>query len=151
MDNKFHTGRILDNIKKMKSDAPVKLANMTQRFFLSSFTDQGWNGDSGLNKWKEVQRRIPGTSEYKYPKTKQLSRRTSPILVRTGKLRRAVSDSIRLATFEKIRLTVPLEYGKYQNDGTSHMVKRKFMGDGPVLRKKQRELIINEVSKVWQG
>ena len=149
-DNKFHTGKILENIKKMKADVPTKLANMTQRFFLESFTNQGWSGDGGLNKWKEVKRRQPGTPEYKYPKTKQLSRRTSPILVRTGKLRRAVSNSIRLATFEKIRLIVPLDYAKYQNDGTNHIAKRKFMGDGPELRKRQRALILNEMGKIWQ-
>jgi hypothetical protein len=150
-DNKFHTGKILENIKKMKADVPVKLANMTQRFFLASFTEQGWGGDGGLNKWKEVKRRQPRTPEYKYPKTKQLSRRTSPILVRTGKLRRAVSNSIRLATFEKIQLVVPLEYAKYQNDGTTRITKRKFMGDGVALRKKQKALILNEMAKVWQG
>ena len=150
-DNKFHTGKILENITKMKADAPVKLANMTQRFFGASFTDQGWAGENGLNKWKEVKRRQEGTPEYKYPKTKQLSRRTSPILVRTGKLRRAVSNSIRLATFEKIRLVVPLEYAKYQNDGTSKIAKRKFMGDGAALRKKQKDLLIKEIEKIWQG
>lgn len=149
-DNKFHTGKILENMAKMKREMPVKLANMTQREFSASFTKQGWSGDGGNQNWKEVQRRIPGTPEYKYPKTKQLSRRTSPILVRSGKMRRAVSNSIRTATFEKIQLVVPLSYAKYQNEGTEDIVQRKFMGDGRELRRKQKALMIKEIGKVWQ-
>ena len=148
-DNKFGFGKKLENIAKMKRDLPVLLANQAQREFTAAFTDQNFTAGNG-QQWQEVQRRIAGTPEYKYPKTKGLSRRTSPILVRTGKLRRAVSNSIRMATFEKIQLVVPLDYAKYQNDGTDNIPQRRFMGDGINLRRKQKDLINREIKKVWQ-
>ena len=148
-DNKFGFGKKLENIAKMKRDLPVLLANQAQREFTAAFTDQNFTAGNG-QQWQEVQRRISGTPEYKYPKTKGLSRRTSPILVRTGKLRRAVSNSIRMATFEKIQLVVPLDYAKYQNDGTDNIPQRRFMGDGINLRRKQKDLINREIKKVWR-
>ncbi len=148
-DNKFKFGERLEKISKMKKELPILLANQAQREFTAAFTNQNFTAGNG-QQWQEVQRRIQGTTEYKYPKTKGLSRRTSPILVRTGKLRRAVSNSIRLATFEKIQLVVPLDYAKYQNDGTNNIPQRRFMGDGITLRTKQKDLINREIKKVWQ-
>lgn len=132
----------------MKQDLPVILANHAQNYFVSSFTKQGWD-DKG---WKEVKRRQPGTDEYKYPKFKGLSRRTSPILVRTGRLRRAVSNSIRSATFQSVRLVVDLPYAAAQNDGDSiNLPKRHYMGNSPVLMQQQRIKIKSFINKTWQA
>jgi hypothetical protein len=166
MEDKFNFGKVLERIQTMKSELPTLLANQAQRFFVSSFESQGWT-DSGLNNWKEVQRRIEGTPEWKYPKNKGLSRRTSPILIRTGTLRRAVSNSIRQVSFEKISLRIdsdspnssdetgkaiiPLNYAKYLNEGTDKIAKRKFFGDSQELRKNQKELIKSNLDKIWQG
>lgn len=147
MDNKFGTGKILEAVAKMKRDLPVLLANQAQRYFTATFKEQGFDG----NGWKEVKRRIEGTPEWKYPKTKGLSRRTTPILVRTGKLRRAVSNSIRNATFESVKLVAPIPYASYQNEGTDKIPKRKFMGDSQTLRRKQRELIEKNIDKAFKA
>lgn len=136
-------------MQRMKETLPPLIANQAQRFFTKTFKDGGFD-DNGLKAWKEVNRRIPGTPEYKYPKTTQLSRRTSPILVRTGKLRRAVSESIRTVTFDRITLTVALPYAGYVNDGTENMPQRKFMGDSADLRKQQIELIEAEIDKTFK-
>jgi hypothetical protein len=45
-------------------------------------------------KWKEVQRRIPGTRAYKYPKRKR-ARRTRKILTDTGDLGRSIKKTNR--------------------------------------------------------
>ena len=150
MDNKFHTGQIIANSQKLKHDLPILIANQAQRFFENSFQIQGWD-DSSVKNWKEVNRRIGGTTEYKYPKTKGLSRQTSPILVRTGKLRRAVSNMIRSKTFESIKLVCAIPYASYHNDGTDKIPKRQFMGDSKDLRKAQRILIDNQIDKVFHG
>lgn len=144
-DNKFGFGKVLQNIERTKRELPIQLANQAQNYFTGSFTKQGWDSVH----WKEVKRREPGTPEYKYPKKKGLSRRTSPILVRTGTLRRAVSNSIRSATFQSVRLIVDLPYAKRHNDGLKDMPQRKFMGDSPVLRSMQRIKIGSFFNAVW--
>lgn len=144
MPNPFHIDALIKNMTEVKHDLPILLANQAQRYFTDTFQQQGIAG----NQWKEVQRRIEGTKEYKYPMTKGLSRRTSPILVRTGKMRRAVSNSIRNATFDNIRLTSGgIAYGTYHNDGTGTIPKRSFMKQTTQLTKKQDELILKTVNK----
>lgn len=144
--NKFNLGATITALNKTKRELPIKIANLTRNFFLNSFRQQGFT-DAVENKWKEVQRRIPGTPAFKYPKKKQLSRRTSPILVRTGKLRREVSNSIRNATWEEIRLGVSdaTPYAEAQNDGTKHIPKRKFMGKSRMLTVQTKEKIRKEI------
>lgn len=149
MGNKFKIDQIIKNAAVIKTKVPPLLANQARNFFLKSFKDSAWQ-DSGTQKWKEVQRRIAGTNAYKYPKKKQLSRRTSPILVRTGKLRRAVRNSVRLQTFERIELVVPLKYAAVHNEGEGNMPQRKFMGDSKTLRDKQVKLIYREFDKAWK-
>lgn len=132
----------------MTHELPVILANQAQNYFVASFTKQGWDGVG----WKEVKRRQEGTSEYKYPKLKGLSRRTSPILVRTGRLRRAVSNSIKSETFQSVRLVVDLPYAAAQNDGVSghNLPRRHFMGNSPILRDQQQLKIKSYINKTWQ-
>ena len=148
-DNKFRFQHLLSNLMKMKTELPVILATQAQTYFTRSFTKQSWDGAG----WKEVKRRQPGTDEYKYPKFKGLSRRTSPILVRTGALRRAVSNSIRSATFSSVRLVVDLPYAAAQNDGDSkiNLPRRHYMGNSPMLMEQQNLKIRNYINKAWQA
>jgi len=148
-DNKFRFEQLKMNLLKMKSELPVVLANHAQSFFVRSFKNQSWDGQA----WKEVKRRQDDTPEYKYPKFKGLSRRTSPILVRTGALRRAVSNSIRSATFQSIRLVVDLPYAAVHNDGdeTVNISRRRYMGNSPILMQEQRQKIKLYVNKMWKA
>lgn len=126
MPNKFKFDRVIANTEVMKRTLPVMLGNQGTNFFIRTFDRQGFD-DNGLQKWKEVKRRQQGTPEYKYPKNKGLSRRTRPIEVgETGRLRRAVSASLRQATFNRIRWVVPLKYAAIQNEGgTIHKSERQ--------------------------
>ena len=146
MPSKFELDKLLNSVSRVKREVPIVLANQAQNYFVSSFRKQGWS-DTGA--WKEVNRRISGTPEYKYPAFTGLSRRTKPILVMSGRLRRAVSGSIREATFERIRLVVALPYAAAQNYGNNKIVARKFMGDSRELREKQLKLIKTSFDKAF--
>jgi hypothetical protein len=144
--SKFNFDRVVENMQTVNRDLPVLLANQARNYFLDTFTLQGWSGD----KWKEVQRRTPGTPAYKWPAKPKASSRSNPILIRTGKLRRAVRNSIREASVTRVRLVVDLVYAKRHNDGEDGMPKRKFMGNSPILMKMQRELIDQKIKTVWR-
>jgi len=108
-DNKFGFGRVLRNVEALKKTLPVVLANQAQNFFVDSFKKAGWD-DGTVTKW-------PARSiENKKNKGRAL-------LVKSGKLRRAVGNSIRLKTFDKVLLTVPLPYAAVHNDGYNGIVK----------------------------
>ena len=137
--DKFNFDEILKELKSATREVLVVLSNQAQNYFLDSFTKQGFDG----NDWKEVQRRIPGTNAYKYPKTKGLQRRTSPILVgagykiRGGTLRRSVSVMARTAEISgtKLRMVIDLPYAKIQNET------RQFVGQTKELSRIQKEEI----------
>jgi phage gpG-like protein len=147
MGNQFGTDRVLKNMEQLKSQLPTQLANQAQNYFTDSWRQQGWDGAS----WQVPKRRIRDTPEWKYPKKKGLGRRTRATLVQTGRLRRAVSNSIRRATFDKVELIVAVPYAKYHNEGAEHLPKRHFMGDSPILRKKQVETIKAAIDRIWQA
>jgi len=125
--NKFNFEEVQKRLIGAERETLVLLSNQAQNYFLSSFRKQGFDGKT----WQEVQRRDPSTKAYKYPKTKGLQRRTSPILVgagfrvRGGKLRRAVSSIARTAEINtssgggnsRLRMVVDLPYAKIQNEG----------------------------------
>ncbi len=146
-DTKFGFQRVLANVERMKKELPFVVANQAQNFFVRRFTLQSWDGSA----WKEVKRRIEGTPEYKYPKYKGLSRRTSPILVRTGRLRRAVSNSIKEATWERVLLVVEAPGAAALNDGApeNNLEARTYMKHSPLLDAEIKVKIIKYVDKVW--
>ena len=139
MASKFNFERVLSNMQKVKSDLPVLLANQAQNFFAGSWKKQGFT-DSSLSMWKQRKKETKKTIG-------------KAILVSTGKLRRAVQNSIREKNFNNIRLVVDggsIPYAKRHNEGDEIMPQRKFMGDSKELRKEQRKLITNTIDKIWK-
>lgn len=124
------------------------LANVARKYFVNTFKAQGFDG----KKWQEVKRRTPGTREYRWPQKPKASSRTSPILIRTGTLRREVNNSIRLATWDEIRLGVSdaTPYAQYVNEGTDKMTKREFMGQSKELNKQLKATLQAEIIKVFK-
>lgn len=142
--------QIRSNIVVMKEKLPTLVANDTKNYFSKSFINQAWNG----KQWKEVKRRIPGTPEYKYPKNKDLSRRTRWILVgkKSTKLRRAVANCARVRpqSWPHVVLIVDLPYARRHNEGLDGMPKRQFMGQTVELRNKQTNRIKTTIKDlVW--
>lgn len=142
MANKFHFDRVIANMEQVKMELPVRLAKQAENYFLGGWKKQGFDGE----KWPEVQRRIPGTNAWKYPKNKGLSRRTKPIMVGTGDTRRKVSNSMRDATWERIRLIVDSGYAKFLNEG-----RFPFMFQTDELKKMQLGLINKTIDTIWRG
>ena len=156
MSDKFNFEEIAKRLQTAERETLVLLSNQAQNYFLSSFKNQSFDGKP----WQEVQRRTEGTNAYKYPKTKGLQRRTSPILVgagfkiRGGTLRRAVSsmaDTAQITTSggggtSKLRMVVDLDYAKYNNEGGGHLPKRQFVGQTAQLTEMQLAKI-KEITK----
>lgn len=127
--DKFKFDVIVKTFKTAELKMMRELAMAHKNEYLNSFKMQSWDG----KKWKEVNRRTPGTKEYEYPAKKKLSRRTKPILVQTGALRRGVNASIKMITPKKVFFRVDLPYAKVHNEGKrmkggGKMPKRQFMG-----------------------
>jgi phage gpG-like protein len=144
--SKFNLGEVKKRLELTKRIIPVKLAKLTENHFVGHFTKESFEDMA----WQIPKRKIAGTPEYKYPKTKGLGRRTSNILVRSGALRQATSNSIRVQTWNKIKLVNGIKYAIYHNEGTEKIPARPFMKDSPQLRKKQVSLYNTEIDKIWK-
>ncbi len=139
--SKFNFDKQLKALEGTKSSLPVKLGNATQRFFLSSFKEEGWN-DGGLNRWPD---RKDDTN-------------TRSLLVKSGRLRKAVADCLREANWNRIKFVVDVPYAQIHNEGgyagrnhAAKIPKRQFIGDSATLRKIQTDLIIQEFNKIFHG
>jgi phage gpG-like protein len=150
-ESKFNFARIQANLEKVKEEAPTVLSNHAKNYFASSFVKGGF--DQGEKPWKEVKRRIPGEKAYKYPKSKGLGRRTRAILVKSGRLRRAVQNSIRSARWNRVQLLVDVPYAKFHNvgDRKAHLPRRQFMGKSRKLNAQLLTKFKKLVNRIWKA
>lgn len=126
---KFNFDVVMNNFKKNGLKLARRIGIAHKNYFLKSFDKQGW----GEKPWKEVKRRIRGTPEYKYPKRKGLSRRKRKILIGKGALRRAVNNSMKSVTAQRIQFVVNRPYATIHNEGGrmgngGKMPKRQYIG-----------------------
>ena len=150
MATRFNLERVKHNFSEVvKRDLPVLLANQAKNFFAQAWQKQGFD-DGGVIPWAVPQRRIPGTAAYRYPAGRDLGRRTRATLVKSGRLRRAVQNSVREVRFEYIRLVVEVPYAMYHNKGTGTLPRREFMADSRTLRRMQIEKISATIDKIWK-
>lgn len=145
MRTKFNFDEVKERVAKAKNALPIVIANDTKNFFVEQFNKKEWNGQA----WAEVQRRIPGTNAYKYPKKGAEARHGRAILVKSGKLRRDLVNSLEQANWDKIKFTVRNDYGVYHNEGDDHLPKRQFVGDTAELRRRQIAKIKSFFDKIW--
>ncbi len=151
-DNKFKFGELKEKIVQLKRNLPIEIANMSQNYFVDAFDKQGFDGQP----WKDVKRHDTSMPEYKYPIALRARKLSSPILVGVykgrsgGTLRRAVSRSIRSATFQSIKLQVALKYGNAQFFGTDTIPARPNMIQAKELTKMQRAKIKSFMSNLWE-
>ena len=151
MATKFNLDRVRHNFSQVvKIDLTTVLANQAQNFFAQPWQKQGFD-DGGVIPWAVPQRRVPGTAAYRYPAGRDLGRRTRATLVKSGRLRRAVQNSVREVRFEYIRLVVEVPYAMYHNKGTGEVLpQREFMADSRTLRRLQIEKINVTIEKIWK-
>lgn len=131
---------------KVLKEAPLVLANEGQRVFNENFKKAEFDNQ----KWEEVDRRIEGTYSYKYPKKKDLGRRTRPILVgKTRRLKNAVNRSINTSKTNKRRIVwgvYDVDYAKYHNEGIGQK-KRQFLGVDAKFKKR----LTSKFNKMWRA
>jgi phage gpG-like protein len=149
--DRFQFDLIGEEFKKGSTNMMREIAMANKNYFLQSFKAQGWDG----KKWQEVNRRIKGTKEYKYPAKKGLRRRTRPILVGKGALRRAVNSSIKSVTPTRVRFQVDLPYAAIHNEGLRKkgggtMPKRQYMGNNKETDKINQTIIKKYANKAFQ-
>lgn len=140
------TKALKSNFNKARRKLPDVLANTGTNFFVDNFNRQGFL-DSHLENWKIPQRKITGTKAYKYPKKKDLGRRTRATLVKSGRLRRAVNNALILKSKDRIHWRVNLIYAARHNFGLNGMPKREFMGQSRILNRMFRKKIDATVMK----
>lgn len=141
-----------DNFKKEVSEKTQKtlrnilklIANEAQAHFVEqNFEKESFQGA----KWKEVQRRTPGTNAYKYPKGRNPARRTRGILRgETSKLFRALSRPPQIKGKQIIFKMPP--YAKYHNEGEDPQPKRTFIAMDKKLLDKIDKLLKAQLDKL---
>jgi len=154
--NSFNFEKVRANLLRTQREIPLRLAKQAEKHFAESFS----KGRLDEYKWKEVDRRIPGTKTWKYkPKGVSISaHRSNPILVQSGNLRRKVNRSIHTVRPDMIKLVVDLPYAAIHNEGgmtgrnhASQIPARPFMKQTKTLTKMQTELITTYMNKIWRG
>ena len=155
--NRFNFQQIKANLEKTKRELPMKLSAQAENHFAEAFTKGGLDE----YKWKEVNRRIDGTKEYKYkPKGNNISQsawHSNPILVGEGRLRAKVANSAVERTWQRIRLVVSgLDYAAIHNEGgqagrnhATTIPARPFMKQTATLTTMQTSLIREYMDKIW--
>lgn len=145
--NRFELGTVLAKFNANKINLPLRLSKIARDYFLEGFKNEGFNG----RKWEQVQRRIRGTAEYRYPKKRDLPRRTRSILLgKSRNLFKSIVNSQRTATWQEIRLGSDVPYAVYHNEGTEHIPQRQFMGHTPELDRRMKAEIKKQFDKVFK-
>ncbi len=126
---------------------PTRIGNAAVNIFVQNFAMQGFDGGNVFTKWPEVERRLQGLSQsvkshrYKNTSSNNVSSQLSNILVRSGRGRKAVKNSLCTPISSGGVIIIPFEveagYMQYHNEGGTkdgRPPQRKFMGDSEKLR-----------------
>lgn len=148
--DKFNFAQVRERMLQVKKEMPLILANQAKNDFVGNFDRQGFDGEN----WGEVQRRIPDTPAYKYPKDKDPGRHTRNILQGkgSGRLRKDVANSVESGYPIEGGYVgiVKNEYGQYHNTGTDKLPKRQFVGFTPTLVKAMRDKLTTALNDIWK-
>ena len=130
--NKFNFEQVLRTFKNI--DLSLDMANTAKTEFVNNFKNQGFDGQ----RWKPR-------------KNNKDSGRN--LLVKSGRLRRDVINSVNSGHKNNnlsYTLIVNNPYAIYNNEGTSKMPKRQFVGMTTTLNKKLLTKISQRVNKIWE-
>jgi phage gpG-like protein len=175
----FGFSAILSAFKVLQPKLPKELANIAQKFFISSFDKQGFT-DTGFTPWKEVQRREGATTSNKkafvyaakgakfkegfgYTQGSKASR-TNPILQGNGSGILRHSIHVLKAGWQGTQITVEVgttgranAYADVHNDGLKSgrgsgftMPKREFIGDSEKLNTLLEAEITREIDQIFK-
>jgi phage gpG-like protein len=103
--SKFNTDKLKRKFEDMKRDLPTVLANQARGFFVGNFNRQSFT-DQHPSPWAPRSTNKGARNEGR------------AILVKTGRLRRAVNSSLKQASFDRIAFSVSgVPYAKIHNEG----------------------------------
>ena len=131
MANKFNFGAMANKLKSI--DLSLDIANTAKNDFLANFKKESFDGRA----WQ------------KRKSDKQAGRN---LLVKTGRLRRDVSNSVAEGHKNSnlsYTLVVNNPYAAFNNEGTNKMPQRQFVGMTSELNKKLLIKINQRVIKIW--
>lgn len=133
--DKFNFKVVIANLQRAKAEVPKLVANDTKNFFVGQFNKESWDGEQ----WEEVERRKAGAN---VPE----SRKTAHILVKSGRLRRALINSLKEANWDQIVFKITdVPYAKVHNNGFNGTVNVKAHvradSKGDIYKKKKRVAI----------
>jgi len=133
-------------LNSVQRSLPGVLANEGTKFFVSNF-DLGGFTDVGFRAWKP---RKQFTSNGK--RIKKFNKKK--ILVKTGRLRRAVNNSVKEKSFRQIVWRIDpgaVPYAARHNEGLDGMPRRHYMGKSYFLYKRFRLRIKQAYIKAFEG
>ena len=146
----------IDIERTLNDDVPLKVGNKVAKLVKKNFQTQSFFG----KKWKEVQRRIPGTKPYKAADynlggEKHPSWRESPILTISGDLGRSIRYEVEKGT---AIVYSDLEYSSAHNDGTTTagrnnsttIPQRQFIGDHAEVDKAVKATITKKLNDLFK-
>ena len=146
----------IDIERTLNDDVPLKVGNAVTKLFKKNFQTESFFG----KKWKQVQRRIPGTkpykaADYKIGGEKHPSWRKSPILTISGDLGRSISYKVEKGT---AIVYSDLEYSSAHNDGTTTagrnhsttIPQRQFIGDHEEVDKVIKATITKKLNDLFK-
>lgn len=134
------------DFKRFKEkDIPDIVGTEAVNFFSESFQNEGFT-DTVLEKWQEVNRRIPGTLEYKrWERSSHPVRNRDKILLESNNLSRSIEadpnpDQVKI-TADTMGAESNTDYAKPHNEGTTNagrnhnvtIPKRQFIGESKKL------------------
>jgi hypothetical protein len=126
--SKFNFNSKIIEFNFQKEQLMKELAENARDFFVNKFDQEEWQKD----KWQEAK---DGHH---------------PLLVKTGKLRSDLQNSIKDVTPDGYTIEVDNPYGVYHNEGTEHLPKRQFIGEDGELSKEQEQIIKTHVNRIFK-
>jgi phage gpG-like protein len=136
--SKMKFDKAIGRFEKIRYGLPKIIADDSVRFFLDGFNKEGFT-DTAFKAWKPRKGKQSGRNA------------TRKILVDSGALRRSVSNSVKVATWDLIKFQVELPYAKYVQEGTDKMPARKFIGLSKQLMLQNQKKIRQVIDKIWRA
>lgn len=125
--SQFHFDQKIQELEQaFAQEIPKEVAEQTRDYFINAFDSKSWDG----NQWEPD----------KEP--------TDDQGVKTGALRDALMDSIKVSEDGKVEISIDLDYAAYFNDGTDRIPARQFVGDTEELSKIQQNIIHENITRI---
>ena len=126
--SQFKFDDILSHWEHQKAELNKNLAENAKTFFVDKFDQQEWNNKP----W------VPAKDEH------------TPLLIRTGRLRSDLNNSISKVDNDGYTIDVNTPYGGFHNSGTRSLPQRQFVGADKELDKNQMEIISEAIDKIFK-